>query len=381
MEILAPKDEDPGPVRRKFMAEAGLHLFSGGASVLRPCDLYQHQKNEKIREALEGCNIYVIGRRRRISVCPHSLRVSGGLLYGNFRLHGDEFTYEEFPFSQKHHLFDDEGAQWNFIDAATPNVFGHDVVVADQLYRKANIPAHVLIANSRHSLGRNTNLEVLYIGQGYGQTGKRLAIDRLSKHSTLQRILAESAEQNPHDEILLLMFRYEHSNNIISTAGDFSVEPTASQEEEVQHLMKVRDIRLDRKTRITLAEAALINHFKPKYNIMHKDSFRTENSKKLKTLKKLFSLDLTGLIVEINTANFGSQLFSTHAPAPTPEESFSSEVLGRLQSPEWRRETGISAAEAQQYITEMTHAHYPRFALYSPTERETFLHALPWGES
>ncbi|MCP6726261.1 hypothetical protein NL526_29830, partial [Klebsiella pneumoniae] len=80
-------------------------------------------------------------------------------------------------------------------------------------------------------------------------------------------------------------------------AGDFSIEPTATSQEESDHLLKASNTKIDRKTRITLAEAALINHFKPKYNIMHKDSFRASNMKKLKSLKNLFKNDLTAVLV------------------------------------------------------------------------------------
>lgn len=381
MHIIQSEEKEMGKAKRKFLAEAGVHLYSGGATVLRPADLYRYGKDQRLLDALEGCNIYVVARRRRISVDPFSLRTFDGLLYGDFRVHGDDLlSFERVAFSQKCHLVGNDGMPLKFIQAETFNEKGFDVRVADDRGGVGNLPTNVLIANARHNLGKETNLEVLYVGQAFGKDGKRLAIDRLLAHTTLQRILAESAEENPYDEVLLLLFRYEHHRNIVSTAGDFSVEPSASDAEEREHLSRVGHIRLDRKSRITLAEAALINYFKPKYNIMHRNSLNTDRTKKLKFLKKVLALDLSALLVEINTSNFGSKLFSPHAPVASLQRIFAPDHVARLESLDWQRGSGLSKSEVEQFVAEMTHAHIARFPLYSATERETFLHALPWGQ-
>ena len=235
----------------------------------------------------------------------------------------------------------------------------------------------MLIANTTHELRDHTALEVLYVGQAHGQHGKRLAVDRLSDHRTFQRILAESGESNPSDEVLLL-FSDTSTRNIVSTAGDFSVEPTASADEEQRHLDRSREIKLDRRTRVTLAEAALINYFRPAYNVLHKDSFRPDRMKRLKTLKKLFEFDLTALIVEINSSNFRSKLFSAHAPAGTLNGVQNRAASERLKSKAWLDEHGIGRVEADQFIADMTHGHIARFPLYEKSQRESFLHSLPW---
>lgn len=383
MLIHNAEPQELSKAKRKFMAEAGLHLYSGGATVLRPADLYRFSEDAQVRSAMEGCNIYLIARRRRISVEPSSLRVSDGLLYGEFRLHDvNPFSYESFPFSQKTQLImPTDGSPLRFISTTAENQFGFNVQAFASNNLGINLPAHVLVANTRHSLKSHTNLEVLYVGQGFGKDGKRLAIDRLLEHSTLQRIQAETAEEYPNSEILLLMFRYEHARNVLSTAGDFSIEPYASDEEELEHMKRSEEVRIERKSRITLAEAALINYFRPKYNIVHKDSFNLEKKRsleKMKTLRKLFASDLTGLIVEINTVEFGSKLFTEAKPAATPEKFFTQEQINRWHSVEWRQQKKLAQKEIDQFVAEMTHAHIARFPLYNKTERESFLHALPW---
>ncbi|WP_334035983.1 hypothetical protein [Burkholderia cepacia] len=378
--LIIPQSQDNNTVKRKFLAEAGVNLYSGGATVFRPTDLYRFGQASNVRAALVGCNIYLICRRRRISVDPYTLRVSSGLLYGDFRLHGaDIFDFERYPFAQTQYLQSNEGPPLWLTAAETSNSSGFDVVVMDELNRRSTIPAHVLISNTSHKLANHTTLEVLYVGQAYGQHGKRLTVDRLSDHTTFQRILAESIESNPCDEVLLLFFRYEHARNIISTAGDFLIEPSASREEERKHLQSCGELRLDRRTRITLAEAALINYFKPAYNIMHKNSFHPDRMKRLKTLEKLFKLDLSALIVEINTSNFKSKLSSACTSAATLNDFFDSAAIERLESKAWIDKNGISQTERDQFIADMTHAHIARFALYDKSERESFLHGLPWS--
>jgi hypothetical protein len=380
MHIFGTKDQEPSNVKRKFMAEAGTNLFSGGATVFRPYDLYKYGKEPFVRDAMEGCNIYLVCRRRRITVCPYTLRVSDGKLYGEFRLHGDgPGSYDPVKFSQKKNFLGPDGTPLRFTEAVTTNTYGQEIRALDpRMGGTITIPAHGLIAHAKHSVGTHTDLEVLYIGQAYGKDGKRLAIDRLSDHSTLQRILAESAEENPADEILLLMFRYEHYKHIASSAGDFSVEPSASSEEEIAHLKSIPDVRLSRKARISLAEAALINHFKPKYNVMHKESFNPRNNKKLKTLKPLLDLDLSALIVEINTSNLDSKIFSSHAPAKNIEKIFDADTIARMKSAKWCQDNGLSLEDMEQFVADHTHIHVAEVPLYSETERETFLHGLPW---
>jgi hypothetical protein len=381
-QLFTPALDKDKPVIRKFLAEAGVHLYSSGANVFRPSDLYNHGQDSNVRAALEGCNIYLICRRRRISIDPYTLSVSDGLLKGKFRLHGEDFfEFESHKFRQRECLTDQEGQPFRFISAKATNSTGFDVLARDGYGRSVMIPAHALIANSINDLPeRSTSLEVLYVGLAYGKQGKRLAVDRLVDHTTLQRILAESAQRHPCDEVLLLFFRYEHAKNILSTAGDPSVEPTASSDEEQQHLFNSGHVKIDRRTRITLAEATLINYFKPQYNILHKESFRPFRMKRLKLLKRLFEHDLSALIVEINTSNMRAKLFSAHARLADRRPALDKKVIDRLQSKSWLEENGIGTAEAEQYAADMTHAHIAAFPLYEKSERETFLHELPWNE-
>ncbi|QRO31674.1 hypothetical protein [Chromobacterium violaceum] len=367
-------------INRKFLAEAGVHVYSHGAAMLRPSDIYKYQNDDGFRKAIEGCNIYIIAKRRRISVNPYELKIIDGLIHGEFRLHEEDiFNYETYKFKQIKPLTSSLGDVLELSHVRAKDSYGFNIEVHDPLNGTHTCSVNRLIADSNHNLKNHANFEVLYVGQAFGKNGERLAIDRLAAHTTLQRIMAETAEEDPAYEVLLLLFRFEHSRNIISSAGDFSVEPTATSQEESEHLLKASNTKIDRKTRITLAEAALINHFKPKYNTMHKDSFRASNMKKLKSLKNLFKNDLTAVMVEINSINFGGKLFTETRRPRTVEDVFAKEHVDNWNSPEWFKNSEISKSDVDQMVSEMTHACHANFPLYEASERESFLHSLPWS--
>ncbi len=243
------------------------------------------------------------------------------------------------------------------------------------------MPSHVVLAASKHKLGNRTKLEVLYVGQTYGKTGERVSIDRLKRHTTLQRILADYTDAAGATEILLLGFQYGSAKNFMSTAGDRWIEPTATSAEEMEHMMATGKLSFDRRTRILLAEAALINHFKPKYNEQHRESFRPDNNQKLKMLKKLFAADMSALIVEINTSNIGAKLWSPAIQRGDMDEYLTPDRVANLRAKARSGNSQLSNAQIEEWLQDQSHAHIARFALYDKSERETFLHGLPWQRS
>jgi hypothetical protein len=381
MHFFQAKPDEVSSVKRKFMAEPGLHLYSGGATVLRPSDLYRFNKHPAFRELLQGCNIYIVARRPRITIEPSSLKIVDGMyLHGRFRIHGEQPDYfDGVHFAQdRPKVRAADGMPIQFVRAEVMNSAGLEVCVVDEFGVTGQIPVNALIADARHELGRHCDLEVLYVGQAFGQDGSRLAIDRTPVHSTLQRILAETMGETPHQEVLLLLFRYEHAKIMFSTAGDFSAEPSATWAEEFAMIQKVHKRLVSRRSRIALAEAALISHFKPKYNILLQDAFNVQKTKKLKFLKELLSLDFSGLLVEVNTSNFRSRLFSESARSKVLKDIFPADAVERLTSPTWPQEVGFSTQEVKQFVDDMTHVHIARYPLYSSAERESFLHSLRW---
>lgn len=372
----------PSQIKRKYFAEAGLNLFSPGPVLFRPSDIYRFGKFPAFRAILAGTNIYLICRRQRISVDPHSLKAEGGEIFGKLVVHGQSYgEWETTRFSTGPALRGPFGQRY-FVAVRPADAAGHAIEAVDLDGQQTLISSCSLVAGCNHDLGDRTRLEVLYVGQTFGKEGDRLSIDRLSRHTTLQRILAESTDDSGLNEILVLGFQYSNSRNFLSTESTGHVVPLASRDEERAHMMSVPHRRLSRRERILLAEAALINYFKPCYNVLHRDSFSSSNRRKLRVLQTLLKEDFSALIVEINTSSIGAKLWSKHAPHGAMANHFGpqkiAEMYDNVQRTNSESTSPTSREEFDAWIADQTHAHIAKFALYEPSERETFLHSLPW---
>lgn len=311
--------------------EGALNLYSSSVNVIQPSDIYQAVKDENIRNILSGCNIYLIVKRPKICIDLHKLRIENKQIMGDFIVYsGNE--YERYSFVNKSIMLS------NDIKLIQAHDFPFNMIHAQSYFGESiSIPTFKLLAESECDLDGNENLEVLYVGHGIGKNKNRLAIDRLNKHETLQRILADTLQKEPDHEILILMFRFEHKKNILRIGKDYKKENKNISD----GLVQVLDASFGRKNSVLLAEAALISYFKPKYNIIYK---RTFPSKDHIVLKKLLEYDFTGLIVEIDTSGIKAKLYSNNV------------IRSRAK-----------ISKIYPYI------HLAEIPLHSPQERECFL--------
>lgn len=228
------------PARRMFLAEGSVHLYSTEPAVLTPAELYDVREDADLRMKLAACNLYLVAARKRILIAPASVCVDGNIVRGVFRVHRDCIP-KEVPF------------QWQVPDSMAGS--SHPLKAEVQysgasllLTRGAvstQVATHVVVAQALSALSVNDrDLEVLYVGQAIGRTRSRSAVDRLLNHSTLQRILSDTISLNPSLEILLLLYRFEDQRTIISTGGDLTAEPGASDADEKRHMTRMRDLRL-----------------------------------------------------------------------------------------------------------------------------------------
>ncbi len=125
-------------INRKYSAEAGLHLFTAGPVAFRPSDIYRFAEHPLLAAALEGTNIYVICQRRRISICPHSIRVTDWGLCGEFIVHGETyFEWERERFQLAASSVETGGQVFRIVEARPADPFGHAIEIADELLRPA----------------------------------------------------------------------------------------------------------------------------------------------------------------------------------------------------------------------------------------------------
>lgn len=323
-------------VNRKYLAEGGLELYSSGASMLQPTDIYHLAKDDKAREILVGSNLYIVTKRRKIRIATDTLRIENKQVKGHFLVQ-DGHDYERFAFTQTVKVAD------YIVSVEVPDFPKSGINFIASNGESVLVPIFKLMNDCDFNLEGNDDLEVLYIGKGYGKDGERLALDRLLHHEKLQRILADTLHEQSDHELLLLLFRYEHCKNHSSSEGDFSVEPTATEEEDLAYLKSTMEAKFSRKNRVLLAEAGLISYFQPKYNKIYKGTFP---SQKHKVLEELLELDFSGLTVQVDTSNIKTNLFSDKV----------SPMAGNF---------------AKLY----PHIHLAKIPLYSKEERESFLHS------
>ena len=137
--------------------------------------------------------------------------------------------------------------------------------------------------------------EVLYIGQAYGKNGERTAFDRLEQHSTLQKILTKYRNENPDKHIYVLLL--EIQKQLAMSFDGISKEYEKTEEESDKHMDEICCNIPEDEQVINITEAALINYFKPEYNVNFIDNFPDENHK---GYKKYHDLDYNALSVELD---------------------------------------------------------------------------------
>lgn len=287
--------------KRKYMTEAVLNIYSSGTNLMSPSDLDKvSQLEAEQQEILRQCNIYLITKRKRISVVPESLVIKGRVLSGELVVHTNDGPLRV-PFCGPAEIPEEITRVVSEYPYTKIRMLDHN----DQLL--TGYPVLFLMPTMRSEIGRHADLEVVYIGQAYGNAGNRSAIDRLMAHSTLQKILADIAANEPNSEVWLALYKFEFHRFILSMDG--MGKPEVTGDEDKLHYQEILEARFKRSMRISMAEAALIRYFKPQYNKVYKVNFPHNNQK---ILQKAYKLDLAGLTVEINCEELKLALFSEH---------------------------------------------------------------------
>ena len=190
----------------------------------------------------------------------------------------------------------DQNAEvWRYLISTDENLFftrGHSI---DYLILKEGIMVVDSQAISNHAaFNRKWDFEVLYIGQAYGKDGQRLAQDRLKTHNTLPTILSDCNMRYPDKRIYILLLEV---NPILNSVMDGINGGSVGNVEEDIHFFNVFANPPQMNQIINIAEAALINYFKPKYNVNFKENFSNKNHK---GYKQYFELDYNSIVVELD---------------------------------------------------------------------------------
>ncbi len=362
---MTVSDDSKG--KRQFTFEGAIHLFSSPPAVLMPADIHITQQDPYLMEMLETANIYLVTLRRRIYLESIQLERVGNTVSGMF-LTVDPKGARRTPFVWT------VGGLTNDENVISAHVMESCTHIQIQTNRRAfRVPAHIVLAHGQSELPiKERDLQVVYVGQGQGRTKRRNAVQRLASHSTLQRIMADILTFDPHFEVLLLLYRFEHNGSVISTGGDLTLDPIAAFNEERDHLARLREARLSRQTLVTLAEAGLIRHFRPQYNVLIKNT--AFDGGKLKFLQTVLATGMSGLIVEAGSASAGGRLYSEHVASHELSELFPTDVLAGTYL-----KSDSERAKWAEELHRMAHTTFAQFSLSSNEDRNNFLHGMRWN--
>jgi len=145
------------------------------------------------------------------------------------------------------------------------------------------------------SLMTRIKYKVLYIGQSYGKRGERSAIERLSSHETLQKILIDVQRNYPEYDIKIMLL--EMACNLGIGIDALSTATKKSNEEDTSHVEAVLSNLPEEQQIINITEAAMIHFFKPTYNSTFVENFPCP---KHKSYKQYYELDYNDLTIELD---------------------------------------------------------------------------------
>ncbi len=278
--------------QRKYISEFGLNMISGTSFLLQQEDL------EQIGQTGVDPHIYIIARRPKITLDQNELQITDTKVSGFFKkqikgkllpipfempnAYGDSSISLKCEFPHTEYSVEDENG----------NVL-------------SNGKCALLLALAGPKYWEHLKLEVLYIGQSYGENGSRTASDRLQSHSTLQGIYAEAIKNSPDQDVWLILSTFEplwlmsfdgRSNNFMTTI-----------KEDSNHIDEVLGTDISEQQQINFTEAALIRYFQPPYNTIYKDSFPNPAHS---TYSECYEIDLNMVSVEVHTNSLGVALWS-----------------------------------------------------------------------
>ena len=267
-------------------------LMSGGTMIK------EHQ------DVVDNSHIYIICHRPIVSFSTDSFKYENNSIIGhvNYKVDGKS---KEIPFCHEFPLLD--GA----IGVKITDYPHREISTYDNNGKELRfLPATALSMGLGMHLSKPelSNLEVLYIGQSFGD-GTRNTFDRLKSHSTLQKILAQAQYNLPDSEVFILSFEYLPYRVLSSFDG--KSKNVINDYRDIGRFRSIMNNPLTEHQQICLIEAGLIRYFQPYYNEIYKENFPHKNHK---ILKSCYDLDFSGLVVEIDTEELRLPLYSKTVP-------------------------------------------------------------------
>lgn len=288
-------------MKRKFLHEYAFGYLNSLSILITAQSLMEGGTvDEENAGYLSNCHIYFICTRPAFYFIENTIKHENDTLSGEigYKIDGNETRLK---FSREWKI--DEpiniSCKYPFRDINSINSDGDiDTYVTASLIAMMNTETHDYYSETR-------SYEVLYIGKAVGKNGSRSAIDRLKSHSTLQRVLADIQYKQPDKEVAILMYAFDHETVFSSFDGRSELKDDNDKNNE--RFKNAVNNKPSKNQSVAMIEAALIKYFQPEYN----DHFKkTKIHPGVKALSKCYDIDMSGLVVELNTENLFYSMYS-----------------------------------------------------------------------
>lgn len=279
---------------RKYQTEFGLNVFTQYKKIISVNQLEYFKEDEA-----HNYHIYGILMGPRYFIKPHS--------YEQFM---DHFTTVIFTtiddITTEYSLDIQIDSSLDHRDIELSSSYPHNelkITINDDAFcEKYGIPDHAIEITATdlfNGVGamqvKRVRYKVLYIGQAYGKRGERGAIDRLSAHSTLQKILIDCQRIYPQYDLYILLMDMAHRLGMDISRPDIPTAKISSDDD--RHIEDVLSELPEERQVINITEAALINYFKPEYNSTFVENFPLPTHK---SYRQYYDLDYNEVTVEVD---------------------------------------------------------------------------------
>ena len=183
--------------------------------------------------------------------------------------------------------------RWPLPDGASRKGNDQDGWYVEDGSRGRYFPSEAAIGQRLSAEHNAVDFKVLYIGQAFGESGSRNALDRLKKHETLQRIAVTGIPDGY--SLTILMLAIEPANRLVTVFNPWAKDKSQGSERIKKGLDKL--FGTNEAERTTLYEASLVRYFQPKFNKEFKNSFPSTN---MKLLADCYDKDFATLVAEIS---------------------------------------------------------------------------------
>jgi|GEM_PF-520232 len=289
----------------RFGVETMVSIYLSNYQIVLGADLDDYSNRQDFFDDENPCNIYFILRRPKVTIDPESIKIRGKKAKFSLLIHSRERIAEikmgcEFKKATSKIVCHTEYPYNLFLfrDEDKPLMLARPGTLIDSPTVTQNIDPEEL------------DFEILYIGQSYGATGKRTAIDRLASHETLQKIYAHALTHSPEYDIWVMLTSFSQQSVLLSAGkGIVNVKKNDRHTDDikVKGFFKNQGINLTERQRINLTEAALIKYFEPEYNLNFKENFPSVNHK---SYTDCYKLDIRAINIEIGTREMVRKIYT-----------------------------------------------------------------------